>query len=54
MKKQEILSAIESLAHSQGFYGRLYEAIHNNEEALQYLENQDFKDIVDMIIFMES
>ena len=54
MKKDEILSAIKSLAQSQGFYGRLYEAIHNNEEALQYLENQDFKDIVDMIIFLES
>lgn len=54
MNRQQILQTIKFLAQSQGFYGRLYEQIVDNEEALEYLENQDFKDAVDMILFLES
>lgn len=54
MNKEQILQTIKSLAQSQGFYGRLYEQIVDNEEALEYLEKQDFKDPVDMILFLEN
>lgn len=52
MNKQEILSAIESLAQSQGFYGRILENL--NDEALDYLEKQNFTDTLDLILFLES
>lgn len=52
MKKQEILSAIESLAQSQGFYGRVLENL--NEEHLNYLEKQNFKDVIDLVLFLET
>lgn len=59
MKKEEILSAIRSLAASQGFYGRLLFVLSSDEpyagEAyLNYLEEQNFKDIVDLVMFLES
>ncbi len=58
MKKEEIIAAIKSLANSQGFYGRLYQHICDNpiesDKWLIYLEEQNFKDIVDLIIFIES
>ena len=59
MKKQEILGAIKMLAKSQGSYGRLYEnlmALSSKErcKVLQSLENQNFKDVVDMIMFLEG
>ncbi len=52
MNKQEILSAIESLAQSQGFYGRILEDL--NDKALDYLEKQNFTDVVDLVLFLES
>lgn len=42
------------LACSQGFYGRLYEQIKDNDEALSYLEEQNFKDPIDLILFLEQ
>lgn len=58
MKKEEILSAIRSLAASQGFYGRLLMALSSDEPDavayLEYLEEQNFKDVVDLVIFLES
>lgn len=54
MNKNEILNSVKSLASSQGFYGRLYEELTNNDEALTYLEEQNFKDVVDMVLFLES
>lgn len=56
MKKLEILATIKMLAKSQGFYGRLYERIttaENKDEILQELENQNFKDSLDIIFFFE-
>lgn len=54
MKREEILNHIKFLAKSKGFYGRLYEQIIGNEEALSYLEEQNFKDLLDLIIFLEN
>lgn len=58
MKKEEIIATIKLLASSQGFYGRLYENICNNpiesDEWLTYLEEQNFRDMVDLVIFIES
>lgn len=58
MNRQEIIDNIEMLSRSQGFYGRLYNAIiSGNEEAENYLDNleeQNFKDVVDMILYIEG
>ena len=54
MNKNEILNAIKSLSLSQGFYSRLYEAIKDNDDALEYLEKQNFNDIVDLVLFLEE
>ncbi len=40
MNKEEIMEAIKSLAHSQGFYGRLYETLKENPESLNFLKNR--------------
>ena len=56
MKRNEILANIRMLAMSQGFYGRLYGDImeaDNKEEILEYLENQNFGDVVSMVMFFE-
>ena len=58
MKKEDILKAIRSLAASQGFYGRLLMMLTSDEPDavayLQYLEEQNFEDTVDLIMFLES
>lgn len=58
MKKEEILSAIRSLAANQGFYSRLLMVLTSDEPDavayLEYLEEQNFKDTVDLVIFLES
>lgn len=54
MTKEEIISAVKNLAMSQGSYGRLLEQLENNEEALDYLAEQNFSDVVDMVMFLES
>ena len=61
MKMNEILSIIEMLSHSQGFYGRLlrsiYELKQENEteynELKRFLESQNFSDSLDVILFFE-
>ena len=54
MNRQEILSSIQSLSMSQGFYGRLYQFLTNgNDEAEEYLnklEEQKFNDVVDLVM----
>lgn len=52
MKRDKILETFKSLAKSQGFYGRLLDNI--TEEELDYLEEQKFKDAVDLILFIEG
>lgn len=57
MNRQEILSSIQSLSMSQGFYGRLYQFLTNgNNEAEEYLnklEEQKFNDVVDLVMYIE-
>ena len=54
MSKKEILGTVRGLAKSQGMYGRLLEILEQNEEALEYLEGKNFKDQVDLILFLEG
>ena len=54
MNKKEIMEAIKSLAQSQGFYGRLYRTLKENPEALDFLAKQNFKDSLDMVMFLEA
>lgn len=56
MNKQEILEAIRNLALSQGFYGQLLDQIYDDEteEILDELEAQNFKDVVDLIMYIEQ
>ena len=62
MKINEILSAIRSLAQSQGFYSRLYSdllsvkqnAPNDWADIVTVFENRHFKDTVDMVLFFES
>lgn len=52
-RKEKYLGWIKQLAYSQGFYGRLLEQLEDNEEALKELCQQDFKDAVDMVLWIE-
>ena len=62
MKINEILSAIRSLAQSQGFYSRLYSDLLSVKQSspdewadiVTVLENRNFKDTVYMVLFFES
>lgn len=58
MSFEEILKEIKILANSQGFYGRLYENImeseENQEQFKNIVEEQNFNDIVDFIIWIEG
>lgn len=52
MNRDQIMGALETLSRSQGSYGRLLDNI--TEEGIEYLEDQEFKDVVDMIMFLEG
>lgn len=59
MKTKEIIETIEKLSNGQGFYGRLLDSItsmsdYDYDMAMQYLEEQDFKDTLDLIMFFEN
>lgn len=59
MKKNEIMKIFKSLAQSQGFYGRIVDELESMSESnrnmyLEGLEKQNFKDAVDLVMFMES
>lgn len=62
MKREEILKVIEELSHSQGFYSRLYRELidlkENNIEdynnVMNALELENFKDSVDLILYLET
>ena len=58
MTKEEIYNTIKSLAHSQGCYSRLLAQLDSDEETkekfLIALENQKFKDSVDLVLYLES
>jgi hypothetical protein len=52
MNRNQIMEVITELSYSQGFYGRLKRDM--TDEALDYLEAQNFKDSVDLILFLEG
>lgn len=58
MSREEILSTIKNLSRSQGSYGRMYQFLTSgSEEAenmLQDLEDQCFKDTIDMVMYLEG
>ena len=54
MNKKEIMEAIKALAHSQGYYARLYGTLKEHPEALEFLEKQNFKKPIDIIMFLEN
>ena len=59
MKRDVIIECIKKLAASQGFYGRLLQAIsdmdNNDREALfAHLEAQNFAGPVDLIMYIEG
>lgn len=57
MNKQQILDTLVMLSKSQGYYGRMLDNLVENrnlDEFLQILENMDFQDEVDLVIFLES
>ena len=59
MKRDEILETIRSLAQSQDSYGRLLQDLENmpkelSEAILTDLEAQNFKDAVDLVLYIEG
>ena len=59
MKREEILQAIKSLAKSQGFYSHLLKCIEESPAEQQdlffrHLESMHFKDVVDLVIYLED
>lgn len=58
MNREEILETVKSLAGSQGFYTRLYqylsEGSEESEDYLNMLEEKNFKDPVDLILYFEG
>lgn len=54
MNREEILENIKILSISQVFYERLLDAIEEDETILDTLEEQNFNDVDDMVLFLES
>lgn len=59
MNSEEILQAIKELASQQGFYTSIYEALYSlsedkRNEALAKLEAENFKDVVDLALYLEG
>lgn len=58
MNRQEILQAIKDLSKSQGYYQRLYDIILDGgnevENFLNHLEEKNFSDSVDLIMYLEQ
>lgn len=59
MGREQIIDTIKNLAKSQGFYSRLLNCINNardeeREAFLSELEEQKFKDTVDLVIYLEA
>ena len=59
MEREEIMEKIKSLASSQGLYGRLYRDLmeldeDEYDEVMTELESQNFKDGVDLVMFIEG
>ena len=61
MTKQDILNTINDLSHSQGLYSRLRKSLQdlrrNDREQydlfMEHLQQQHFKDPVDLVMYFE-
>ena len=53
MKRERILEIISDLSKSQGLYGRLLRDIELDPTIPDTLEEQNFKDSLDLILFIE-
>lgn len=58
MDFEKILNGIKSLASSQGFYGRLYNNLIEDEDFMmkfkEEVERQNFTDFVDFVMWLEG
>lgn len=59
MKREEIINTFILLSQSQGFYGRLLNLLdtmetEKKEAFLTLLEKQNFKDMLDLIMWVEE
>ena len=59
MKRAEIENLMQTLAMSQGLYGRMLDNIYNaseeqQEEFWQMMEAQNFGDALDVVLFLEG
>lgn len=58
MNREQILDAVRTLAMSQGFYGRLYERLtdgtNESDSFLGLMEEQNFGDTLDMVLWLEN
>ena len=62
MNREQIMEAIKQLAQSQGTYSRFYRDLCEMREedperfdkAMTMLEEKKFKDIVDLILYLET
>ena len=62
MNKEQIMEAIRQLAHCQGTYTRFYRDLCEMQEedperfdkAMTMLEEKNFKDAVDLVLYLES
>ena len=62
MNAVQVIEVIKDLAKSQGFYSRMWQSIQENiltdeeeyENFQQFCEQQNFKDAVDLVLFLET
>ena len=62
MNREQIMETVKQLAHSQGSYSRFYRDLcemRDNEperfdKAMTMLEEKNFKDTVDLVMYLES
>lgn len=62
LKRDDILKTFEGLSRSQGFYGRLLRQLYDMRENdpdeyeryMQELEDQEFKDELELIMYIEE
>ncbi len=50
----KVIGWVAQLRNSQGFYCRLWEVIHEDRKLLKELGEQNFTDILDMVMYLES
>ena len=62
MNAVQVIEVIKDLAKSQGFYSRMWQSLQENiltdeeeyENFQQFCEQQNFKDVVDLVLFFET